>query len=272
MLVFGGWANRWLGDLVRLNAAQVIGPPYACTGVSPAEGPVFGGTEVLVSGLRFRPGRIQVRFAPADGVVGGGAAAAAVVDAEFVDAATVRCRTPNFEAAGAGAVEVRASIDGDGWTVDKLRFSYFANTAARNCLAFGPGLLPDAGVFGVPLPFMIQARDTANARRTSGGDAFVVRVVAAATGKPAEGATAAVADLGSGLYEARYSVPLPGAYEVHVLHTELGAAEPLPIRGSPFSVAVRDPWVRRRAAGAAPARRKGATLVAVGNDLVRCCC
>lgn len=32
VLVFGGWANRWLGDLARLNVAQIIGPPYACTG------------------------------------------------------------------------------------------------------------------------------------------------------------------------------------------------------------------------------------------------
>lgn len=35
VLMFGGWANRWLGDLVRLNVAQIIGPPYACTGAWP---------------------------------------------------------------------------------------------------------------------------------------------------------------------------------------------------------------------------------------------
>lgn len=32
-LIFGGWASRWLGDLMRLNVSAIIGPPYACTGV-----------------------------------------------------------------------------------------------------------------------------------------------------------------------------------------------------------------------------------------------
>lgn len=32
LLMFGGWASRWLGDLVKLNISAIIGPPYACTG------------------------------------------------------------------------------------------------------------------------------------------------------------------------------------------------------------------------------------------------
>jgi hypothetical protein len=55
---------------------------------------------------------------------------------------------------------------------------------------------------------------------------------------------------------------------VHVLHTELGAAEPVPIRGSPFSVTASDPWVRHRTSGAAPGKRKGASLVSIGGELV----
>ncbi|KAI8464229.1 MAG: flagellar alpha dynein [Monoraphidium minutum] len=261
LLVFGGWANCWLGDLLKLNASQIIGPPYACTGATPESGPVFGGAEVTITGLRFRPGRVQVRFA-ADH-----ARAEAVVDAEFVDASTLRCRTPNFEAFGACGVDVRVSINGEGWTVNHMAYTYFANTAARNCLAFGPGLLPAAGAFGLPLPFVIQARDTLNDRRSGGGDEFAVRVTGEG-GKPVDGATAGVKDLGTGLYQAHYSVPLPGTYQVHVLHTELGAAEPVPIRGSPFTITTSDPWVRHRTGGAAPARRKGASLVAVGGELV----
>jgi hypothetical protein len=53
-----------------------------------------------------------------------------------------------------------------------------------------------------------------------------------------------------------------------VLHTELGAAEQVPIRGSPFTITATDPWVRHRISGAAPGRRKGTSLVAVGGELV----
>ena len=53
LLMFGGWANRWLGDLWKLNVASIIGPPYACTGVDPGIGPVFGGTEIQLKGARY---------------------------------------------------------------------------------------------------------------------------------------------------------------------------------------------------------------------------
>jgi len=39
---------------VRLNVSPIIGPPYAITGVTPDMGPVFGETEVIIKGLRFR--------------------------------------------------------------------------------------------------------------------------------------------------------------------------------------------------------------------------
>lgn len=39
-------------------------------------------------------------------------------------------------------VDIRVNISGEGWTVNKIQFNYFANTSAKNCLAYGPGLLP----------------------------------------------------------------------------------------------------------------------------------
>ena len=42
--------------------------------------------------------------------------------------------------------DVRVNINGEGWTVNKIQFTYFANTAAKNCLAYGPGLLPTVSI------------------------------------------------------------------------------------------------------------------------------
>ena len=53
-----------------------------------------------------------------------------------------RVKTPSYELYGAMTTDVRVNINGEGWTVNKIQFTYFANTAAKNCLAYGPGLLP----------------------------------------------------------------------------------------------------------------------------------
>lgn len=196
------------GCLLTLVTESLPQTVHSPAGISPESGPVFGETEVTISGLRFRPGSIKVRFA------GDHSKSDVTVDAEYVDATTIRCKTPNFEAFGACGADVRVSINGDGWTVNRLGYSYFANTAARNCLAFGPGLLPTAGAFGLSLPFVIQARDTLNERRNGGGDEFTVRVTGAAGTKSVEGAMVDVRSTDNGLYQAQYSVPLPGTYQV----------------------------------------------------------
>lgn len=54
---------------------------------------------------------------------------------------------------------LQVSIGGEGWTVNKVRFEYFANTFSKNCLAYGPGLLKK-GVFGIEMPFIIQVCTT----------------------------------------------------------------------------------------------------------------
>ena len=53
LVIFGGWSGRWLGDTWKANVSAIIGPPYACTGLEPDVGPVFGNTEIIVKGLRF---------------------------------------------------------------------------------------------------------------------------------------------------------------------------------------------------------------------------
>jgi len=259
LIIFGGWANRWLGDVHKLVVAPIVGPPYACTDIHPKIGPVFGSSEVLIKGLRFRDGKIQVKF-------GANEKNEVLADGEFVDSETIRCRTPNYENFGAMPVNVYVSISGEGWTVNKIRYEYFANTFSRNCLAYGPGLL-EKGVFGVEMPFLVQAKDTLNEKRQSGGDAFSCRVVSVGTKVEVEG-RARVRDLENGMYEVLYMVPQPGKYKVHVFHADLGTPEPSHIRGSPFTIVCEDPWTKHRVMGAAPGKRKGVTLTALGSDLV----
>ena len=102
-------------------------------------------------------------------------------------------------------------------------------------------------------------------KRSSGGDTFTVRVVSS-DGKYQ--GTSRVSDLHNGMYEALYSTPMPGQYAVHVTFNELATNEQVPIRGSPFTVVCEDPWTKHRVTGAAPARRKGLSLVTLGNELV----
>jgi dynein heavy chain len=199
---------------------------------------------MTIKGLRFKPGKVQVRF-------GNTEKTQLLVDAEYIDSETIKCKTANYEQFGATAVDVKVSINGEGWTVNKLSYSYFANTAARNCTAFGPGVLPNV-VFGVGVPFLIQARDTLNERRTSGGDHFAVCVVSVDGGLQGD---ATIADLQDGRYEVTYSVPQPGVYQVHVSHADLGGSEAVSIRGSPFKVEAADPWIKHRVLGAIPAKR-----------------
>lgn len=52
LLVYGGWSKRWLGDTWLLGVGRVIGPPYACTGLLPTIGPVFGSTLITIKGAR----------------------------------------------------------------------------------------------------------------------------------------------------------------------------------------------------------------------------
>ena len=57
-----------------------------------------------------------------------------------------RVRTPNYELYAAMTVDIHVNISGEGWTVNKIQFNYFANTSAKNCLAYGPGLLPQVSM------------------------------------------------------------------------------------------------------------------------------
>ena len=262
LVVFGGWANRWMGDTWKLNISAIIGPPYACMRITPNDGPVFGDTELKISGLQFRQSpKIEVRFGSGKHEV--------TVPGTFVDQNTITCTTPNYEKFGAMEVDVRVSISGEGWTVNKVRFQYFANTAAKNCLAFGPGILSN-GLFGVDMPFLIQSKDTCNSKRITGGDKFLVEVVNKDDAKVK--GDVKIEDLMNGLYEVNYTVPRPGKYVVSICHDDLdedtksGNVELIHIRGSPFEVELENPWSYPTVEGDVPEKAPKTNLCPVANS------
>ena len=60
-------------------------------------------------------------------------------------------------------------------TITKADFTYFLNTKADQTICYGPGLLKDNVVDGEAM-FIIQARNTEGANRTTGGDELEVKV------------------------------------------------------------------------------------------------
>lgn len=123
-----------------------------------------------------------------------------------------------------------------------MRYTFYDDTKAAHCLAYGPGLCD--GQYGFPMRFVIQAKDTKHQRRTSGTDEFNVSVV---DEKGEAGPMhVTVTDHENGLYTVEYIAPKEGTFHVHV--TMAGAH----IRGSPFLVTFSNPWVQQRTKGSAP--------------------
>ncbi len=63
LILFGGWADTWIGDIYALNVSSIVGPPYAITSIEPSLGQLSGNTEVVVKGVGFiDTNNINVRF------------------------------------------------------------------------------------------------------------------------------------------------------------------------------------------------------------------
>jgi len=204
--------------------------------ISPRLGPVTGGTSVTVTGLSFPQGDVKIQFFDGKNQE--------TVKGSWISETLVTCDTPPFEKYGAGDVIVKVQVGGEGFTVHKVKFSYFVNTKALKCLAFGPGLLEE-GTWGLPMLFMIQAKDGTGRNRTSGGDPFKVTVVDSA-GNPTS--LINIKDNDNGTYLVDYIVPSAEKYSISVELGDLGH-----IRGSPFQMHAADPWTRPKMNGAPPA-------------------
>ena len=260
IIFFGGWRQGWLDDLLCLNVAGIVGPPYAVQSISPNTGPITGNTPISIFGIGFiKHNSVQVKFS--DG------RRDATVSGKWISENEIQCNTPSFEKFGPMEVMVRVSIKGDPFTVNKALFSFFVNTKAAKCMCFGPGLLPNAGKASRPLQFMMQAKDSTGKARNSGGDAITVSVTSPAT---TEEVPYAIHDYMDGRYLISYVPPVPGAYECNVTLDENAFDDDdtyLHVRGSPFNIDVSEAWQEVAVSGSAPQTKDRLKTWSIGTKV-----
>ena len=239
MYMFGGWANRWFGDLFTLDVNEIVGPPYAVSSVEPAIGAITGETKITIKGFKFMGSNATVRYAVAKGF--------ADVNGTVIDANTIRAETPNFEKYGAHMAEVRVSLPGQSFTNSSVEFKFHSVSDASKCIAFGPCLIPAMGPIcasGKPTTFVIQAVDCDGLPRDCGWDTFKVTICSARknTDDETKGTEVKckVVDAADGNYEVSFVPPVPGAYDVHVDFDGTFGGPSGPVRGSPFTATFYD--------------------------------
>lgn len=232
LIIFGGWANKWLDDLWQINVSSIVGPPYAIGRVEPSLGPVTGNQSIEVHGVGFESthGSVVVTF------MGLGGKFSAETQGTVVHDELVTCSTPAALISQCPKeCEVRVAIGNRAFTTTKAEYTYYFNTSAEQSLCYGPGLLEDQQA-DLLTRFVIQARNQYGENRRSGDDTWNISVqhqALTADGKailkeiPFE-----VQDFNNGQYEVRYTAAI-GSYLVYVkLKDEIGTLRPL--RGSPF--------------------------------------
>ena len=104
------------------------------------------------------------------------------------------------------------------------------NTRALKSLAYGPGVLKNA-LIGVPVEFVIQARNDLNENRVSGNDEFKVVICSSEDRKKKIENT--LVDRGDGSYLVTYQADEPGDYEIEINFMNDKQLF-VPIRGSPY--------------------------------------
>ena len=166
---FGGWNSRRLSSVLSLDCTGIVGPPYAVQSTEPKVGPLSGGRALIVKGLNFVAGKVEVMFTSMD------KSKEEKVSGKMIDSSTISCTTPSFEAHGAQTVQIKVAINGQLFTLNRVTYDYFDDTAAENCIAYGPGL--NTCIAGKPAKFVVRAMDTKKQRRTSGRDTFDVEAV-----------------------------------------------------------------------------------------------
>lgn len=134
LIIFGGWANNWLGDVVALNVSSITGPSYAIYSISPPLGPLTGKTRIVIKGEGFKDTHnIAVKFDCGKGQP--------EAPGNYLSPTEIWCETPSFEAYGPRNAEITLKIGSADYTITASQFVYFLNTDPSHTIAYGPGLL-----------------------------------------------------------------------------------------------------------------------------------
>jgi dynein heavy chain len=239
IIMFGGWANRWFGDVYYLKVAEVVGPPYSVDTISPNWGPITGGSKCKIKGIGFSSsGSVAtIRFACPKGFI--------ETPGQVLSDNEIEFSTPDFQKYGPQGVEGRVGVGGRSLTNSVINYGYFAVTSCETSLVFGPGIL-DKCVAKHPITLIIQAKDAVGLDRVCGMDFFTVKIFSVTPGKDKPVKTAIedfglnIVDSEDGTYVVTYAYPEGGKYEVHVTFDGTFAGKKGHLRGSPFTVNVED--------------------------------
>jgi dynein heavy chain len=230
LIVFGGWANKWLDDVWQINVSSIVGPPYAILKVEPPLGPVTGNMKITVHGVGFASvnGMCTVQFATPKQV--------ATCQGNVVSDEIIECFTPAVtNTIGPKDCEVRVQIGIKDLTTTVTGYNFFLNTLAEKSLCFGPGVLPEQQA-NKETRFIIQARNTQGENRQSGRDDFIISVQQIIPGedgkKTFQDLPFEFVDLNTGQYEVKYLAD-EGDVKIDVFFVdETGTKKK--VRGSPY--------------------------------------
>jgi dynein heavy chain len=171
ILVFGGAGQQFLEGVYRLDIGAIVGPDYAMFSVQPPMGPLHGGMTCTIKGEHFRES-LDIHVLIADGK------REVVTKGEYLSETEVRFTLPDLGALGDRPHDVLVRISMEkalGYTVNYVPFSLYLDTKGDTCLAYGPGVLPQAAT-RLETSFVIWAKNLSGQDRTHGGDEFRVTV------------------------------------------------------------------------------------------------
>jgi len=234
LFLFGGWSNRWHGDVYCCEVGSVVGPTYNIFNIKPKDwdppfGPVTGGSQMIIHGKGFSSvtGVAIVRFAYMKGYLD--------VTAEVLEDNRIAFHTPNYEKYGAVKVQIRVKIGTQSFTNNTIDFTFFSVTDCNKTVAFGPGILSEISIHAQS-SFIIQAKDKMGVNRICGMDKFDVSIQHESSSIVQH----QIKDQRDGTYIVLFKPESLGEYNIKICFNGNFKGQEGEIRGSSFKTMVMD--------------------------------